>query len=143
MGGTSDDLRYIKSEFTKRAEGIDIDVFFGGGNDPYLQLKALGLLLPCKVSDEVLAGLPGDIAGVPLYDTEFTWYGTAISGFGVLVQQGHPEAALHRGAGVMGGPGQCEAFLMGRRGRPSSQRHGAHDVRDNPAGRTVGSGAGR
>jgi ABC-type Fe3+ transport system substrate-binding protein len=85
MGGTSDDLRWIKSEFGKRPEGIDLDVFFGGGNDPYQQLKELGYLDSFKASDAILAGIPKDLSGVPLYDDkDFTWYGAAISGFGII-----------------------------------------------------------
>ena len=85
MGGTSDDLRWIKSEFAKRPEGVDVDLFFGGGSDPYVQLKALGVLQPYRTSDQILSRIPSDIGGVPLYDAEeFTWYGTAISGFGVI-----------------------------------------------------------
>ena len=85
MGGTSDDLRYIKSGFESRPTGIGVDLFFGGGNDPYLQLKELGLLESYRVADEILAGIPKDISGVPLYDDkDYTWYGTAISGFGIL-----------------------------------------------------------
>jgi len=84
MGGTSDDLRYIKSEFEKRGGGIDIDLFFGGGIDPYRQLKGLGLLAKCEVPAEILQAIPTELNGVPLYDPEGTWYGTAISGFGVI-----------------------------------------------------------
>jgi len=84
MGGTSDDLRFIKSEFVKRPQGIDLDVFFGGGNDPYMQLKELDVLERYQVPSEILSGIPADISGVPLYDPDYTWYGTAISGFGVM-----------------------------------------------------------
>lgn len=84
MGGTSDDLRYIKSEFQKRGGGIDIDVFFGGGIDPYRQLKDLDLLEKCDVPDETLSAIPADLNGVPLYDPDGTWFGTAISGFGIV-----------------------------------------------------------
>ena len=84
MGGTSDDLRWITSEFAKRPGGIDVDMFFGGGNDPYLQLKDLGVLAPVKLSDEILSGIPKDLSGIPLYDPDGAWYGTAISGFGII-----------------------------------------------------------
>lgn len=84
MGGTSDDLRWIKSEFEKRPAGIDLDLFFGGGIDPYRQLKDLGVLVSFKTPDYVLSEIPPDIAGVPLYDGEYNWYGAAMSGFGII-----------------------------------------------------------
>ncbi len=84
MGGTADNLRYIKSEFAKRPEGIGIDLFFGGGLDPYRQLKDLGLLASCEISAEILDAIPPDLGGVPLYDPDGTWYGTAMSGFGII-----------------------------------------------------------
>ena len=84
MGGTSDDLRYIKSEFEKREGGIDIDIFFGGGIDPYRQLNDLGLLDACDVPADILTAIPADLNGVPLYDPDMRWFGTAISGFGIV-----------------------------------------------------------
>ncbi|MHC4713738.1 MAG: ABC transporter substrate-binding protein [Planctomycetota bacterium] len=84
MGGTSDDLRWIKSGFRKRPAGIDLDIFFGGGIDPYRQLKDLGLLSAHKVGEETLARIPADLAGVPLYDPDHAWYGAAMSGFGIV-----------------------------------------------------------
>ncbi|MCD6405079.1 MAG: ABC transporter substrate-binding protein [Planctomycetes bacterium] len=84
MGGTSDDLRWIRSEFAKRPEGIDLDIFFGGGIDPYRQLAGLGVLQPHKVPEAILSGIPKDLGGVALYDPGYRWYGTAISGFGII-----------------------------------------------------------
>lgn len=97
MGGTSDDLRWIKSEFEKRPEGIDLDIFWGGGIDPYQQLADLGVLMPHKVPDALLAAIPREIKGVTVYESGYLWYGTAVSGFGVvynkpvLKQLGLPE----------------------------------------------------
>ena len=39
-------LRFIRSEFKNKPGGIGIDVFFGGGHDPYLALKKEHLLEP-------------------------------------------------------------------------------------------------
>jgi len=84
QGGTSDDLRYVKSEFSRRPEGIDIDLFFGGGKDIYLELGRLGLLLAYKIPDEVLEELPATFSGITLRDPQYRWYGAALSGFGVI-----------------------------------------------------------
>ena len=59
-------------------------MFFGGGIDPYWQLKELGLLERYQVADSILSAIPKDLNGVALYDPDFTWYGTAISGFGIV-----------------------------------------------------------
>lgn len=84
-GGTSSILRYIRSEFAARPEGTDLDVFFGGGVDPYIELKQLGLLAPFRLPDEALAQLAKDIHGSPLYDAEdYTWYAATMSGFGII-----------------------------------------------------------
>src|SRR5438552_7066319 len=33
-GGTSEALRFLRSEFRNKPEGVDIDIFFGGGLEP-------------------------------------------------------------------------------------------------------------
>lgn len=84
VGGTMAALRYIRTNFAKSPKGIGVDIFWGGGLDPYLQLKREGLLQPVKVSSSVLRKIPKTVAGVPLYDPEGTWYGAAVSGFGIV-----------------------------------------------------------
>lgn len=44
VGGTSETLRYLESEYKNKPAGIGIDIFFGGGLDPYLALKKAHLL---------------------------------------------------------------------------------------------------
>ena len=84
QGGTSDDLRFVKSEFSRTPEGINIDLFWGGGIDPYQELKKTSLLKKCDLPDEILGALGKDVNGVPVYDPEGYWYGTAMSGFGIM-----------------------------------------------------------
>ena len=84
IGGTSAILRYIKSEFRRMPGGIEIDLFFGGGIDPYMELVELGLCTPYRLPDELIGRLPKVIGGVPLYDPEFRWYGATLSGFGIV-----------------------------------------------------------
>ncbi len=83
-GGTSSILRYIKSEFGRSPEGIGIDVFFGGGTAPYVDLSERGLCHPYRLSDTALNRLPAQIGGVPLYDSAYQWYGATLSGFGIV-----------------------------------------------------------
>jgi len=54
VGGTSDILRYVRSEFARSPKGIGIDLLFGGGVDPYLALIKDGLLEPCELPPQVL-----------------------------------------------------------------------------------------
>ncbi len=84
VGGTMAILRYIRTNFSKSPKGIGIDIFWGGGIDPYLQLKREKLLQPLRISPAILSKLPKTVVGVPLYDSEGTWYGAAVSGFGIV-----------------------------------------------------------
>ncbi|MDA0747480.1 MAG: extracellular solute-binding protein [bacterium] len=99
VGGASDILKYIRSEFKSKPDGIGVDLFFGGGTDPYRELKQLGLLVPYRLPDEALSALVPEINGVPLYDPDFTWYAATMAGFGivynkvVLQRLGLPELA--------------------------------------------------
>ncbi len=83
-GGTSTILRYIKSEFARTPKGIEVDLFFGGGLDPYTELAELGLCSPYRLSDALLDPLPEGIGGVPIYDRDHRWYGATLSGFGIV-----------------------------------------------------------
>ena len=83
-GGTSSILRYIKSEFKRVPEGIGIDLFFGGGLDPYQELAEVGLFEPYRLPDAQLSRIPKTIGGVPIYDLEYRWYGATLAGFGIV-----------------------------------------------------------
>ncbi len=84
LGGASDDQRFILSEFGQNRSSIGIDLFFGGGLDPFLALKEHGVLEPVRLSAEFREAIPSDIGGVPLYDPDGQWFGTALSSFGIL-----------------------------------------------------------
>ena len=84
FGGTSGDVKYIESEFTTNASGIGLDLMYGGGVDPFIKLASDGYLAPYKVPDPILSQIPKDFAGVPMYDSNYLWYGAALSGFGII-----------------------------------------------------------
>ena len=84
VGGTSDIIRYIRSSFQNKPEGIGVDLVFGGGTDPYLALKKEGLLEKCELPEELLSKVAKECAGVPVYDEEGYWYGVGLSGFGII-----------------------------------------------------------
>lgn len=84
QGGTSDNLKFVESLYKKNPAGIGIDMFFGGGIDPYIALKEKSLLERYKLSQKLLKEIPAYCAGVPNYDKDFYWYGIVLSGFGIL-----------------------------------------------------------
>ena len=84
VGGTSDIIRYIRSSFQNKPDGIGVDLLYGGGTDPYLALKKDGLLAPCELPEELLSTIGKDCAGVPTFDQEGYWYGVGLSGFGII-----------------------------------------------------------
>ena len=83
-GGTSDCIRYVRSEFKRTPDGIGYDLFFGGGVDPYLQLVKDDLLVACDLPDDVLAAIPCTHSGVEVYDAGQRWFGACLSGFGII-----------------------------------------------------------
>ncbi|MCM8828987.1 MAG: extracellular solute-binding protein [Candidatus Omnitrophica bacterium] len=82
--GSSYDLKYVESLFKKNPQTTGIDVFFGGGLDPYLRLKEHRLLVPWKMADAILKDIPEKCGGIPNYDKDYTWYGIVLSSFGIL-----------------------------------------------------------
>lgn len=84
VGGTSDALKFVQSEFERKPAGIGIDLFFGGGVEPYLLLADKGFAEAYQPPAEVMRGIPADLHGVALYDPQYRWYGAALSSFGIL-----------------------------------------------------------
>jgi ABC-type Fe3+ transport system substrate-binding protein len=84
VGGTSEVLRFIQSEFNNKPKSIGVDIFFGGGLEPYLALKKEQLLRPYPLPQELLKNIPPRLGGVPLYDPDYTWYGATLAGFGIV-----------------------------------------------------------
>src|SRR5262249_44818778 len=89
-GGAGDTLRYFQSseEFFKKTGTYKVDLVWGGGDFLFdVQLrKQPGYLQPVKISDAIRdrAFPRPDLAGVPLYNNEGYWYGTALSSFGIV-----------------------------------------------------------
>jgi ABC-type Fe3+ transport system substrate-binding protein len=93
VGGTSDSLRFIQSEFARKPGGIGIDCLFGGGHEPYLLLSDRGYAISYQLGADVLRGIPQSFNGIDIYDQNFTWYGAALSSFGIL-QNIHVQRTL-------------------------------------------------
>lgn len=84
VGGTSDVVKYIDSSFQANPEGIGIDLFWGGGVDPFIAQAEKGQLSAYQLPEEILSKIPETFAGIPVYDSEYRWYGSALSGFGII-----------------------------------------------------------
>ena len=84
QGGTSDNLRFVESEFKNSPNGINMDIFWGGGLTPYLKMADEGILHAFKVSKPILNKIPKSISGIPVYDAQYRWYGSAMSSFGIV-----------------------------------------------------------
>ncbi len=83
-GGTSSIEKALDAAYRANPATSGIDVFFGGGMDPYADAKRKGQLAPFRLPDEILSVIPPAVAGVPLVDPDFCYYGAAISSFGIL-----------------------------------------------------------
>lgn len=84
VGGTSESLRFVLSEYARKPEGIGVDIFFGGGQEPYLELAEKRFCEIYRPPDEVMTAIPAQVAGTDLYPADHAWHGAAISSFGIL-----------------------------------------------------------
>ncbi len=97
LGGTSAQVAYIESQFKATPSGIGQDMMFGGGTDAFIKLASEGFFTPYKINSTLLSQIPNNIAGIPMYDSNYLWYGAVLSGFGiqynkpVLQRLGLPE----------------------------------------------------
>ncbi len=86
-GGTSSNFKLITSEFNRTPNGIEIDIFFGGGTDSYLRLADKDLLTSYKLPDAQLEQIPQEFHGIPVYDSQHRWYGAVLSSFGIMYNE--------------------------------------------------------
>lgn len=84
LGGTSQIEKALDATYKATPATCGIDVFFGGGIDPYESQKAKGQLAAYKLPDDVLQKIPPHLGGFPIVDPDFMFYGAALSSFGIL-----------------------------------------------------------
>ncbi len=77
--------------------GIGVDIFFGGGLPAHRRIIEQGYSEPIAIPKEVLDGIPKELNGQVLYDPQGNWYGTALTGFGILFNR---RACTERGIPV-------------------------------------------
>ncbi|HUT61855.1 MAG TPA: extracellular solute-binding protein, partial [Phycisphaerae bacterium] len=86
IGGSNDILRYLRNVYSASSTA-EIDILWGGGEYVCQVLATEGILQPMKLSDDALANIPAAFGGLEMYDPQFRWCGTAISGFGFLYRR--------------------------------------------------------
>ncbi|MFW7380836.1 MAG: ABC transporter substrate-binding protein [Oligoflexus sp.] len=84
QGGTSDDVRFLRARFANNPKTSGIDLFWGGGSAVFAELAEEDLFAPYTLSDELQKQVPESAAGIPLYGKNNTWYGSAMSSFGIF-----------------------------------------------------------
>jgi ABC-type Fe3+ transport system substrate-binding protein len=84
VGGTSQIEKNLDATYKANPATSGIDIFFGGGMDPFENQKRKGQLLPHRLPADLLDRLPTHINGVEMFDPDFTYYGAALSSFGIL-----------------------------------------------------------
>ena len=82
QGGTSDDVRFLRARFAKNPKSSGVDIFWGGGSATYVEIEKEGLFVKHDLPKELK--IPQTVAGVPLFDGSKTWYGAAMSSFGIF-----------------------------------------------------------
>ena len=85
LGGSSENVRFVISEFNQSPAGIGIDLFFGGGTDPFFEFARRDLLQAYRPA--ALAGIPAQVGGVPVYAPDYRWFGASLASFGILYNQ--------------------------------------------------------
>jgi len=87
VGATSEIVRFVEAEFQRKAEGIGVDLVFGGGIDPFEEFKRKSLLVQHRLPEELLRVVPPAVGGSPLYDGDFFWYAPTMSVFGIICNE--------------------------------------------------------
>lgn len=85
-GGGSQIIKFLRGEYAHHPTS-GIDVMYGGGVDPFRELKKDGLLARCDLPPEILAAIPAQINGMPIRDPDNEWFGASLSGFGILTNE--------------------------------------------------------
>ena len=83
VGGSSEMLKFVRSEFERNSQSAGVDLFYGGGTDALLQLESHNYLASAPELAPDLKDIPQAILGNRLFSPEFTWFSTSMSGFGI------------------------------------------------------------
>jgi len=82
-GGSTAILRYLRNVYAN-SDRSGIDVVWGGGEYNFQKMADEGILQPMKLKQDVLDNIDRTFCGLAMYDREYRWCGSAVSGFGFL-----------------------------------------------------------
>lgn len=85
-GGGSQIVRFLRAEY-QTSSSAGIDVLYGGGVDPFLELKKDGLLTRYDPPADILAQIPAKLNGMDILNPDHEWFGTCLSGFGIITNE--------------------------------------------------------
>ena len=91
-GGASQIVRFLRAEY-KTNPSSGVDVLYGGGTEPFLDLEKDGLLTRYDPPADILALIPAQLNGLTLIDPEHEWFGAALTGFGIITNERARQAA--------------------------------------------------
>jgi ABC-type Fe3+ transport system substrate-binding protein len=91
-GGTSQIIRFLRAEY-KTSPSAGVDVLYGGGTEPFLDLEKDGLLTRYDPPADILALIPAQLNGMSLIDPGHEWFAAALSGFGIITNERARQAA--------------------------------------------------
>jgi ABC-type Fe3+ transport system substrate-binding protein len=72
------------AHLVETSENPDTDVWWGGGLDWFSKAEAAGLLAQYTLKPEAEANITDQLFGLPLKDPDDYFYGSALSGFGIM-----------------------------------------------------------
>ncbi|MBI4878675.1 MAG: ABC transporter substrate-binding protein [Planctomycetes bacterium] len=132
-GGGTKTVRWIEEQFQQKPDSIGVDLLFGGGTDPYETLGASGLLLRYDPPAEILDGVAESIGGYPILDPQRRWFGTTLTGFGIMLNlKVFEKVEALRGLVVRDWRDLADPRLFGWVGgadpRGSSSHHTFHEI---------------
>ena len=87
QGGTSNDIRFLRSRFGAHPASAGVDVFWGGPSIHYMEIAKEGFLASYPLPAALAAEIPQSCSGIPLRDADSRWHASAISSFGFFVNK--------------------------------------------------------
>jgi len=127
--GSTGVLELVLAQFGKKEnkdEGIDIDIFFGGGPEAHQELDKVGALAPLKSDYKI----PATLNGVPLRGEGNRWIGAALSGFGIVYNKSlatRDKLPVPKTWGDMGNPALRDRIVLADP-RKSGSAHAAYEI---------------
>jgi ABC-type Fe3+ transport system substrate-binding protein len=85
-GGGSQIMKFLRGEYANHG-GPGVDVLYGGGVDPFRELKTAGLLERCDLPPALLAAIPPQLNGMEIRDPYQKWFGASLAGFGIITNE--------------------------------------------------------